>query len=60
MKEKVDHKNLYFSFPFFLLNASKYTNKYYKRISQSKIEQVFEEGVQDCKDGSGLQLIFGQ
>ena len=41
-------------------NATKYTNKIDRKVPQNKIEQVFWGKVQDCKDGSGLRLIFDQ
>ena len=43
-------------------NTIKYTNKFVRKIPQNKIEQVFwvRSEVQDCKDGSGLHLSFGQ
>ena len=38
-------------------NATKYMNTFDKKILQNKIEQVFGDKVQDCKDGNGLQII---
>ena len=37
-----DHGNfLFYNFHIILLNATKYTNKFVKKIPQNKIEQVF-------------------
>ena len=51
---------LFPNFLSFLPNATKYTNKFDKKIPQKRWNSYFEEEVQDCKDGSGLRLIFGQ
>ena len=34
--------------------------KLIKRSRKTRYNRYFEEEVQDCKDGSGLRLIFGQ
>ena len=51
---------MFSNFHIILPNATKYANKFAKKIQLNEIEQVFEEEIQDCKDGSGLRLIFGQ
>ena len=56
----VDHRNLSFLISFILANATKYTNKFDKKILQNKIKLRFLGRGIDCKDRSGLQVIFGQ
>ena len=55
------HRNFYFIiFILYCQMPPKYTNKFDKKIPQNTIELVFETEIQDCRDGRGLQLIFGQ